>query len=271
MTIGEHADTDPCDKADTSRHSSLAASQRNNFGNLARFVAPQILTSLRAVLGVFVIFLPVRYGIEIAAKVWLFGLATDALDGVCARKLGVASSFGELFDYFTDYIYYVVAPSAISFFLLGADLDLRGIFLLSMPYLFGAIRYARKTGLSETEIPGIPASPGMATVVYGLFVIALVFLHHEGILDSKTLTPLVLVATPLLSVLMVIRTRYPKLGVYAWILLPILTGLVIMPFYQTPILAEVMLGIVLAYIFIGPLLVKQRPERSVNPKGARTP
>ncbi len=59
---------------------------------------------------------------------------------------------------------------------------------------------------------------------------------------------------------MVARTRYPKLGVYPWILIPILTGLLIMPFFQTAILARVMMGLVVGYVVLAPLLIEQHPS-----------
>ncbi len=123
------------------------------------------------------------------------------------------------------------------------------------------MRYARKAGLSDTEYPGIPASPGLATIVYGFYVVALVFLRREGVLETRTITWLLLAGAPFLSVLMVARTRYPKLGAYPWILIPILTGLLIMPFFQTAILARVMMGLVVGYVFLAPLLSDQHPGR----------
>ncbi len=50
------------------------------------------------------------------------------------------------------------------------------------------MRYARKAGHSDTEYPGIPASPGLATIVYGFYVVALVFLRREGVLGTSDLT-----------------------------------------------------------------------------------
>ncbi len=223
-----------------------------------------MLTSVRTVLGVFIVFLPIRGESDLAGTLWLMGLWTDSLDGACARKLGVAGNFGALFDCFADYLYYVIAPAILSFFLIGTDTRVLGIFLLSLPCLFGAIRYARKIGLNEREFPGIPASPGLATLVYGLFVVSLVFARREKIFDSRMLTLLLFTATPFLSLLMVVRTRYPKLGVYPWILVPILIGLVIMPFFQTAILVRVALGLVVIYVLLSPLLVSQHPKRSAD-------
>ena len=231
-----------------------------------RFAAPQLVTGLRALMGMYIIFLVAQRRLETAAIIWLFGLATDILDGVLARRLGVCSRFGDLFDFFADFIYHVLAPAAMSLLLVGDKAGLLSLLLLSLPSPFAAARYARKAGLSDTEYPGIPASPGLATIVYGFYVVALVFFQREALLGPTTLAWSALIGVPLLSVLMVVRTRFPKLGVYPWIFLPILTGLLIMPFFQTAILARVMMGLVVGYVVLAPLLTEQHPERSTARK-----
>ena len=99
--------------------------------------------------------------------------------------------------------------------------------------------------------------------MYGFYVVALVFLRREGVLDTRTITWLLLAGVPFLSVLMMARTRYPKLGAYPWILIPILTGLLIMPFFQTRILARVMMGLVIGYVFLAPLLSDQHKRGAI--------
>ncbi len=228
----------------------------------ARFAAPQILTGFRALLGLFLIFLVAQDRVETAAILWLFGLWTDVLDGALARWLGVCSQFGNLFDFFADYIYHVLAPAVMSLSLIGRDAGPLSLLLLTLPSPFAAMRYARKAGLSETEYPGIPASPGLATIAYGLYIVALVFFHRERMLEARTLAWLLPVTVPLLSVLMVAPTRYPKLGVYPWILIPILIGLMVFPFFQTALLLWVMVGLIVFYVDLSPLLVEQHPERA---------
>ena len=231
----------------------------------ARFAAPQFVTAVRAGLGMYLILMAAQRQIETAAVVWLFGLGTDALDGVLARRFGVSSQFGNLFDLFADYVYHVLTPASMSLFLLEEGAGPLRLALLSLPAPFAAMRYARKAGLSDTEYPGIPASPGLATIVYGFYVVALVFLRREQVLGSVTLAWLLLAGVPVLSVLMMARIRYPKLGVYPWILFPILTGLVVMPFFQTAILARVMMGLVVGYVLLAPFLIEQRPLKPNDP------
>jgi len=231
----------------------------------ARFAAPHLVTAIRAGLGMYLIFMTAQRQVETAAIIWLLGLGTDVLDGFLARRLGVSSRFGDLFDFFADLIYHVLTPASMSLFLLEDGAGPLRMILLSLPAPFAAMRYARKAGLSDTEYPGIPASPGLATIVYGFYVVALVFLRREKALESGTLAWLLLAGVPVLSVLMMARTRYPKLGVYPWILFPILLGLVIMPFFQTAILARVMMGLVVGYVVLSPLLIEQHPHRANDP------
>lgn len=234
------------------------ASRPGRFGR----AAPHCVTAVRATLGMCLMFLAAQRRFETAAVIWLFGLGTDALDGVLARRAGVPGEFGNLFDYFADYVYHVLSPGMMSLYLLDGNAGLLPLLLLSLPAPFAAMRYARKAGLSDTAYPGIPASAGLPTVVYGFYIAALVFLRRELVVDGPALDWALLAGVPLLSILMVSRIRYPKLGVYPWVLIPILTGLVIMPFFETAILARVMMAIVVSYIVISPTFVKQHPERT---------
>lgn len=222
-----------------------------------RFAAPQILTAVRIVLAMYSIHLASHRQTDVAAALLLFGMATDALDGACARSLGATTEFGKLFDSFADHLYYVVAPAAISLLLAG-DPGTVGVFLLTVPCLFGAMRYSRKAGVSETEYPGIPGSPGLPTLAYALFVIGLALLRREGAIDAGLLAILLTAGAPVFGLLMVARTRFPKLSVYPWISAPILIGLVIMPFALTAPLALATLVLIAAYVIIGPFLVTQQ-------------
>lgn len=221
-----------------------------------RFAAPQALTAIRIVLAMWAILLSARGRPEVAAELLLFGLVTDALDGACARKLGVATEFGKLFDFFADYLYFVVAPATMSLVLVEAAGPAAAI-LLAAPCVFAALRYARKTGVSETECGGIPGSPGVPTIAYALFVIAFALLRREDAIGPRTLSFVLTLSAPVLAVLMTARTRYPKLSVYPWILVPVLSALMIMPFVLTAILAGATAGLTGVYVLIGPWLVKQ--------------
>ena len=227
-----------------------------------RFAAPQALTALRIVLAMWAIQLASGGNPSGAARILLFGLATDALDGACARRLGVVTDFGKLFDFFADYLYFVLAPAVISFALAPAG-ALR-TFLLATPCVFAAMRYARKAALSETESGGIPGSPGVPTVAYASFVIACALLARENAIEPRTLHLALACGAPALALLMTARTRYPKLSVYPAVLAPVLLGLVLMPFVLTAALAEATLALIAVYVLIGPWLAEQPAPRSMR-------
>lgn len=229
---------------------------RDEFIAGLRFAAPQTLTAARIVLAMWAVLLASRGHPDTAASILLFGLATDALDGACARKFGVATDFGKLFDFFADYLYFVVAPAAMSLELV-TPADPLSVVLLSAPCVFAALRYARKAGVSETECGGIPGSPGVPTIAYAFFVIACVFLARENAIHPHTLALLLSFGAPALALLMTARTRYPKLSVYPLILVPILCGSVIMPFVLTAALSGATLALIALYVLIGPWLVEQ--------------
>jgi CDP-diacylglycerol--serine O-phosphatidyltransferase len=225
-----------------------------------RFAAPHLLTAVRIVLAALAIVAASRQQVGPAATLLLLGLVTDVLDGACARRLGVAVEFGKLFDFFADYLYFVVAPFTVSLSL-AEPAGTFTIMLLSLPCVFAALRYARKAGVSETEYPGIPGSPGVPTIAYALFVIALALLRRDGAIGRESVTAVLTFGAPILAFLMTVRTRYPKLSVYPWILVPILVGLAIMPFVLTSVLSAATLGLIVVYVVIGPPLVQRNAAR----------
>ena len=88
------------------------------------------------------------------------------------------------------------------------------------------------------------------------------FFRREAVADQVTLERLLFVGTAVLSVLMPARTRYPKLGVFPWMLYPILGGLMLLPFFRTAALARIMMACIVVYVCFAPLLVDQHPERA---------
>ena len=73
-------------------------------------IVPQLLTATRVVLGTYALMAALDGHLYVAATLISLGAVTDGLDGLAARWLNAASSFGALFDYFADYLCYVIAP-----------------------------------------------------------------------------------------------------------------------------------------------------------------
>ncbi|MFX0136200.1 MAG: CDP-alcohol phosphatidyltransferase family protein [Candidatus Hodarchaeota archaeon] len=74
-----------------------------------RFLIPQIITALRIVLipPVLIFF----FNDQIIESFLLFTISwiTDIIDGICARKLEVTSTFGAYFDATTDFIFIFIS------------------------------------------------------------------------------------------------------------------------------------------------------------------
>ena len=239
--------------------------------HLLRFVIPQIFTASRFILGMFAIYWAAQHQFDLAAKILVLGFMTDVFDGALARRLGVTSSFGLLFDFFADYLYYVVAPTCLVLFLVAEKTGPFSLFLLTLPTVGGALRYARRAGLSDTAHPGIRGSSGLPTNVCAFYMLSLVFLWREQILDTDSLSQILTITLPLLALLMAGPRRYPWLTDYLWILVPMAVGLYAMPFLYTGILASITLGVIVAYVLFSPMLIPQHAAHSAVPAGETPP
>ena len=222
---------------------------------LLRFTIPQVLTASRFILGMFAIHWAAQHQFDLAAKILVLGFITDVIDGALARRPGVTSSFGLLFDRFADYLYYVVAPTCLVVFLLAGKTGAFSLFLLSLPRVGGALRYARGVVRSDVPHPGLRGTPGLPTNVCAFYMLALIFLWRQQILSTDSLHQILSVTLPLLALLMAGPREYPWLTDYLWILIPITLGLYTMPFFYTGILGGITLALIVVYVLFSPLLV----------------
>jgi len=231
------------------------------FQQLLRFAAPQAITAARALLGGWAMLLAVQNDANRAGILLILGLITDRLDGLIAKRLDVSSEFGYRFDCFTDYLFYVVAPTLLAFRLAGSPEGGIVIPALVVPLLTAAIRYARNIGWSRTESFDRLGFRGLPTLIYAFYIVALVFLDREGAID-KTIFPLLLAVTaPIFAALMLAPVRYPKLAMNPWFLITVVAGLNLMPFFQTVLLAWTTLVLGSAYVLFSPLMIRSREER----------
>jgi CDP-diacylglycerol--serine O-phosphatidyltransferase len=235
-----------------------------------RFCLPQSITSLRILLSGWALFAAISGNAELVALLVILGIISDGFDGSVARKLDVASDFGALFDYFADYLCFIVVPSILCFLMLDAGASRVELAVLLLPLLAGAIRYSRMDGLRRIQSFDELGYPGLSTVLYTCFVVALFFLAHQGFLSERVLSQLLWGSVPVLSVLMLAPVRYPKLVKSKTVLLPILVGLGLMPFVLTTVLAVLTVAVVMAYVVFSPLLISQRPELSSRGSNANS-
>lgn len=224
-----------------------------------RFAVPQALTGLRIILSAGAIVFALIHQSTLSAKLIAVATVTDILDGPLATKLRAQTDFGALFDYFADYLCYIVAPVVLSCTLLrSSDIGYPAL-LLTVPLLTGAIRYSRNAVLLRTESFAQLGFPGLLTVCYALFVVGAVLVDLEDMLGTRHFRTLLYAIVPVLSLLMISRLRYPKLTVSKAVGIPVVVFLLCLPFLVSKLLAAFMLCAVFAYTFVSPFLVAGRP------------
>ncbi len=234
-----------------------------------KFLVPQAFTASRVAFGGGALAAAIYADADLAATLITLGAVTDGLDGPIARKLGVSSDFGALFDYFADYLCYVVAPSVLSLMLLDKPYGLFSIVLLCLPLLAGAIRYARNGLRLRNEDFAEVGFPGLGTVIYGFFIVTLTFIRPEEFIPPILLNRLILCVVVIVSCLMVSPVRYPKLMKFRWISAVVLPGFVLMPFFLTRTLAAITLALGCAYTFVSPFFMRKQPAERGTPGDLR--
>jgi CDP-diacylglycerol--serine O-phosphatidyltransferase len=212
-----------------------------------RFLAPQIVTASRVILGAAALVAAIFARGHLAATFVTFGAITDGLDGRLATTLDVRSDFGAAFDYYADYLCYVVAPAVLSLLLLPDPRGVTGVIAVTLPLLTGAIRYSRNLGRLRSEAFEQVGIPGLGTVIYAFLVVGLVFARADEILGPSALSFVLMFFVAFTCAMMVAPVRYPKLMRRSWLFAPVAIGLVVMPFVLTRPLALCMLALGLVY------------------------
>jgi CDP-diacylglycerol--serine O-phosphatidyltransferase len=221
-----------------------------------RVALPQVLTGSRVVFGAAAIIAASNGRLYTAAVLITIGGVTDILDGFLARRLGVASGFGALFDTFTDYLCFVVAPWAMCRELVGAEGNVFYEVLTGVPLLTGALRYARNSLIIARQTEAVRELPGLATVFYAFLPVVTVFLDARAVVLDSILSGILTFLTVIFSFLMVTSVRYPKLTGFRAASPLVLVALLAMPFFGTRVLAGLMLIGGLLYVALGPLLIR---------------
>ena len=211
-------------------------------------IVPQLLTATRVVLGTYALMAALDGHLYVAATLISLGAVTDGLDGLAARWLNAASSFGALFDYFADYLCYVIAPWAIARNLLGPANSWIDAALV-IPLLTSAIRYARNglvvAGMSATNLND--ELPGLGTVYFAFLSVVAVYLDAKDALGEPTFSSVFVGLIIAFSISMVAPFRSPKLTAFGYLPAIVLILVAIMPFVATKALAASMFIIGLFY------------------------
>lgn len=224
--------------------------------DLLRVGIPQVLTGSRIAFGAAAAIAVSRGDAYLAATLVTLGAVTDGLDGAAARWLGGGTSFGIWFDYFSDYVCYIVAPWTLAR-LLVAPAGPAVEALLAMPLATGAIRYARN-GITLAAGPQAPDLPGLGTVFVAFVPVTAVFLEAPprafaggpGIFVAMIVTFSLMMNAPL---------RFPKLAKARGVSPAVLILLAVQPFWMTRAIAAATLAIGVAYVLVSTLRWRARP------------
>jgi phosphatidylserine synthase len=188
--------------------------------------------------------------LELSATFITLGAVTDGLDGLTCRWLNAATPFGALFDYFADYLCFVVAPWTLMRALVLPENVLQEI-LIGLPLVTAAMRYARNGLVAVKQTPNVENLPGLGTLFCAFLPVSAVFLDAQGRIGDRWVAVILPVVVAIFSLLMLAPMRYPKLphlGLMASI------AAALMPFVATRILAAILFFSGLLYAVFGPLM-----------------
>ncbi|MCR8645825.1 CDP-diacylglycerol--serine O-phosphatidyltransferase [Paenibacillus sp. N1-5-1-14] len=162
---------------------------------------PSVFTIGNLFLGVLAIILVFNDHADRAAVLVIIAMLLDGLDGRVARALNVQSEFGKELDSLSDVISFGVAPAFIMYYVAFTELNPMLAWTVTAIFpICGAIRLARFNVVAGT--PGyfigmpIPAAGG---------ILSTLALFHADVPAAVTV-----IATVLLSYLMVSRLKYPN-------------------------------------------------------------
>ncbi len=231
-------------------------------GGAARAVGPlagvpHLLTASRVAIGAVALSSALEGQFTRAAALIPASAVVDGLDGKLARWLNASSPFGGVFDYFCDYLCFLVAPWALTRGLLAPDRSGFADAVLMLPLVTGAIRYARNSLLVTSQHDEVRQLPGLGTVFFAFVSVVAVFLDAPEQLAPDRLTAVLLTLTALFSLLMVAPFEYPKLSNFRGASPAVLVLLTAMPILGTTVIAFAALVIGSSYVVLGPLWTRR--------------
>jgi CDP-diacylglycerol--serine O-phosphatidyltransferase len=183
----------------------------------------------------------------------------DGLDGKLARSLSASSPFGALFDYFCDYMCFIVAPWLLTRTLVGAAGGIVDA-VLTVPLITGAARYARSGVIVAAQEQEARDLPGLATMFFAFVSVLAVYLDLPRAVPPVTASAIVVALSVTMSILMIVPVRYPKLTAFRGASPAVLVLLGAMPIAGTRVIAWMAVVIGLGYVVVGPWLAAARPR-----------
>ena len=223
-------------------------------------LAAHAVTVIRVVLGAAAAVAALDGRLMASATLITICAVLDGVDGKVARWFSTASPFGALFDYFCDYLCFIIAPWTLTRAIVQADGDLPDA-LLILPLVTGAARYARSSVIVAARDQEVRDLPGLATMFFAFVSVLAVFLDAREVLGPPAATVVVLGLSLVMSLLMIVPIRYPKLTEFPGVSPTVLVLLGAMPLVGTQVIAWAALVIGLAYVVAGPLLLRRKEVR----------
>jgi CDP-diacylglycerol--serine O-phosphatidyltransferase len=172
-----------------------------------RVLVPSIFTLLGLCAGLTAIRMAIEHRWDLAVAALVFAAFLDGIDGRIARLLKASSRFGAELDSLADFVNFGVAPAIIIFIWALEDLGGLGWIVVLVFAVCAALRLARfNVALDSADLPawksnyfvGVPAPAG------ALILLLPIYAQNLG-LHLPSLTPLVLIYTLVIAVLMVSR------------------------------------------------------------------
>ena len=212
-------------------------------------LVPNLVTILGMCAGLSAIRFTFDERYELAAALIIFAAVMDGFDGMLARKLDAATSFGAELDSFADFVSFGVAPGVLVFgYALAGPMAGAGWIFVLVFAVCTCLRLARfnisrvtPEGTATRHFVGVPAPAG---AMLGLLP---VFLGLSGLVDP-TRAPL-LVALYLAGVGLLMVSRLPTPSIKAvriardnaiWVLIgmSVLVGLLLLRTWVTLVVAD---------------------------------
>ncbi len=212
---------------------------------------PSLVTFASLTCGVLALMMASEGDLWRAGTLILVGYVLDALDGILARRLGVASDFGIQLDSIVDIVTFGAATAVLVTQHLRQQ-DLRGG-LVALPALAfvvaGAFRLARFN--LYAPMGKTPETLGLTISTGGAFITLAVVSdlgQASGLLPAWAFLPLLL----LVAALMASRIRFPEFNSmirHRWASLGVLASSLILTLFLQP--AVIWFGATTAYLCVG--------------------
>ncbi len=222
-------------------------------------LVPNLVTILGMCAGLSAIRFTFDERFELAAALIIFAAVMDAFDGMLARKLNAASSFGAELDSFADFVSFGVAPGILVFgyALAGPFAGVGWIFVLVFA-VCACLRLARfnisRTAPDEAPKRHFVGVPAPAGAMLGLLP---VFLGLADLVDPSRAPVLVALYLAGVGLLMVSRLPTPSIKAMRiarenaiWVLIGMsaFVGLLFLRTWLTFVIADLVYLAVLAWL-----------------------